>query len=99
MDSEFSWFTILFADMIETQIEKITRQLLNMYILWTFRNNWEDGKKLLSFIDFRCSQTATPWQAAATDTKAELLQLKLIYLFAREVLLVKKLEIKETKTT
>ena len=49
MDSEFSWFTILFADMIETQIEKITRQLLNMYILWTFRNNWEDGKKTSLF--------------------------------------------------
>ena len=32
-------------------------------------------------------------------TKAELLLLKLIHLFAREVLLVKKLEIKETKTT
>ena len=68
MDSEFSWFTILFADMIETQNEKIARQLLNMYILWTFRNNWEDGKKLLSFKDFHCSQTATPCQAASTDT-------------------------------
>ena len=32
-------------------------------------------------------------------SKAELLQLKLIHLFAREVLLVKKLEIEETKTT
>ena len=32
-------------------------------------------------------------------TKAELLLLKLIHLFAREVLLVKKLEIYETKTT
>ena len=32
-------------------------------------------------------------------TKAELLLLKLIHLFAREVLLVKKLEIEETKTT
>ena len=31
--------------------------------------------------------------------KAELLLLKLIYFFAREVLLVRKLEIKETKTT
>ena len=31
--------------------------------------------------------------------KAELLLLKLIHLFATEVLLVKKLEIKETKTT
>ena len=31
--------------------------------------------------------------------KAELLLLKLIHLFAREVLLLKKLEIKETKTT
>ena len=31
--------------------------------------------------------------------KAELLLLKLIHLFAREVLLVKKLEIEETKTT
>ena len=31
--------------------------------------------------------------------KAELLLLKHIHLFAREVLLVKKLEIKETKTT
>ena len=33
------------------------------------------------------------------DGKAELLLLKLIHLFAREVLLVKKLEIEETKTT
>ena len=33
------------------------------------------------------------------DHKAKLLLLKLIHLFAREVLLVKKLEIKETKTT
>ena len=33
------------------------------------------------------------------STKAKLLLLKLIHLFAREVLLVKKLEIKETKTT
>ena len=32
-------------------------------------------------------------------TKAELLLLKPIHLFAREVLLVKKLEIEETKTT
>ena len=31
--------------------------------------------------------------------KAKLLLLKLIHLFAREVLLVKKLEIEETKTT
>ena len=31
--------------------------------------------------------------------KAELLLLKLIHLFAREILLVKKLEIEETKTT
>ena len=34
-----------------------------------------------------------------TLTIAELLLLKLIHLFAREVLLVKKLEIEETKTT
>ena len=33
------------------------------------------------------------------DSKAELLLLKLIHLFASEVLLVKKLEIEETKTT
>ena len=32
-------------------------------------------------------------------TKAELLLPKLIHLFTREVLLVKKLEIEETKTT
>ena len=32
-------------------------------------------------------------------TKAKLLLLKLIHSFAREVLLVKKLEIEETKTT
>ena len=32
-------------------------------------------------------------------TKAELLLLKLIHLFAREVLLVKKWEIEETKAT
>ena len=32
-------------------------------------------------------------------TKAKLLLLKLIHLFAREVLLVKKLEIEETKTS
>ena len=31
--------------------------------------------------------------------KAELLQLKLFHFFAREVLLVKKLEIEETKAT
>ena len=31
--------------------------------------------------------------------KAELLLLKLVHLFAREVLVAKKLEIKETKTT
>ena len=31
-------------------------------------------------------------------TKAELLLIELIHLFAREVLLVKKLEIEETKT-
>ena len=34
-----------------------------------------------------------------SDTKAKLLLLELIHLFAREVLLVKKLEIKEAKTT
>ena len=34
-----------------------------------------------------------------TISKAELLLLKLIHLFARVVLLVKKLEIEETKTT
>ena len=45
MDFEFSWFSILFADMTETQIKKITRQLLNMYILRAFTNDWEDGKK------------------------------------------------------
>jgi hypothetical protein len=33
------------------------------------------------------------------STKAELLLLKLIHLFAREVLLIKKLGIEETKTT
>ena len=33
------------------------------------------------------------------QVKSELLLLKLIHLFAREVLLVKKLEIEETKTT
>ena len=32
------------------------------------------------------------------NTEAELLLLKLIHLFAREVLLIKKLEIEETKT-
>ena len=32
-------------------------------------------------------------------TKAELLQLKLIHLFDRELLLIKKLEIEETKYT
>jgi hypothetical protein len=32
-------------------------------------------------------------------TKAKLLLLKLIHFFAREVLLVKKMEIEETKTT
>ena len=32
-------------------------------------------------------------------TKAKLLLLKVIHLFAREVLLVKELEIEETKTT
>ena len=32
-------------------------------------------------------------------SKAKLLLLKLIHLFARDVLLVKKLEIEETKTT
>ena len=36
---------------------------------------------------------------ALFDSKAELLLLKLIHLFAREVLLVKKLEIEETKST
>jgi ABC-type polar amino acid transport system ATPase subunit len=36
---------------------------------------------------------------SASLSKAELLLLKLIHLFAREVLLVQKLEIKETKTT
>ena len=35
----------------------------------------------------------------ATLTKAKLLLLKLIHLFAGEVLLVKKLEIEETMTT
>ena len=35
----------------------------------------------------------------SNSSKAELLLLKLIHLFAREVLLVKKLEIEETKTT
>ena len=35
----------------------------------------------------------------STQTKAKLLLLKLIHLFAREVLLVKKLEIAETRTT
>ena len=34
-----------------------------------------------------------------SSTKAELLLLKLIHLFAREVLLIKKLGIEETKTT
>ena len=34
-----------------------------------------------------------------TASKAKLLLLKLIHLFARDVLLVKKLEIEETKTT
>ena len=37
--------------------------------------------------------------AGINGNKAELLLLKLIHLFAREVLLVKKLEIEETKTT
>ena len=66
MDFEFSWFTILFADMTETQTKKITRQVFNVYILWAFRNKWENGKKLLSFKDFHCSLTATPCQAAST---------------------------------
>ena len=39
------------------------------------------------------------FQLKTCETKAELLLLKLIHLFAREVLLVKKLEIEETKTT
>ena len=34
-----------------------------------------------------------------TSPKAKLLLLKLIHLFAREVLLAKKMEIEETKTT
>ena len=36
---------------------------------------------------------------SASLSKAELLLLKLIHLFARKVLLVQKMEIKETKTT
>jgi hypothetical protein len=39
-----------------------------------------------------------PWWRSEIP-KAELLLLKLIHLFAREVILVKKLEIEETKTT
>ena len=36
---------------------------------------------------------------ASKTTKTELLMLKLIHLFARDILLKKKLEIEETKTT
>ena len=43
------------------------------------------------FDDFRGMEMASP-------DKAELLLLKLIHLFARDVLLVKKLEIEETNT-
>ena len=39
------------------------------------------------------------YDADCLSAKAELLLLKLIHLFAREVLLVKMLEIEETKTT
>ena len=45
--------------------------------------------------NFRYIQLCRPF----TLTKAKLLLLKLIHLFARKVLLVKKLEIEETKTT
>ena len=44
-------------------------------------------------------QSAQPFRQLCHIAKAELLLLKLIHLFAREVLLVKKLEIEETKTT
>ena len=46
-------------------------------------------------------QLVTELSAWAYDKRgnSELLPLKLIHLFARDVLLVKKLEIEETKTT
>ena len=44
-----------------------------------------------------CASFQSVW--SHMNAKAELLLLKLIHLFAREVLLVKKLEIEETKTT
>ena len=40
-----------------------------------------------------------PGLSKVMQVKAKLLLLKLIHLFAREVLLVKKLEVQETKTT
>ena len=44
-------------------------------------------------------KTALNMENIVTLSIAELLLLKLIHLFAREVLLVKKLEMEETKTT
>ena len=46
-----------------------------------------------------CSQSMIYTKVFKIVTKAELLLLKLIHLFAREALLAKKLEIEETKIT
>ena len=59
----------------------------------------EVGELLFGFSFRICTMKLPCTQLPPTMTKAELLLLKLIHLFTREVLLVKKLEIEKTKTT
>ena len=59
----------------------------------------------LTFSDFNdlnhhsCAKVNFSYYHTFFGTKVELLLLKLIHLFAREIIYVKKLEIEETKTT
>ena len=58
---------------------------------WIFSENLDEGD-LLKFVSINFQL----WFQISCVIKAELLLLKLIHLFAREVLLVKRLEIEET---
>ena len=51
-DFELSWFATVFADMTETQIKKVRRQYLYVFILRASRNVWGNSGFLLSFKDF-----------------------------------------------
>ena len=69
-------------------------------LLWTnFARHYNTNRAPIGTYFFLSCTSSTYLDSLLMADKAKLLLLKLIHLFAREVLLIRKLEIEETKTT